>query len=106
MKTTTKKTITPKPGAAEHGPLVENHLVQSRFDDSPQHFADCCIIVIGNNHCWGKGDTLSEALRNASRPSKYIAYIGKNDTTVSEMDGALTWSKGFAPREIDRKGWK
>lgn len=69
-----------------------------------ERFADTVIIVIGNNHCWGKGATLEEARRNASRPAKYVAYIAAADTRVSEFDGALTWTRGHAPRLIAFKG--
>jgi len=62
--------------------------------------------VVGNNHCWGKGDTLEEALKYASRPAKYVAYIAKPDTTVSEFDGSLTWTRGFAPKLIASRGVK
>ena len=82
----------------------EPYLQVSLDANNPQHFADCCIIVIGDNHCWGKGATLQEAKKNASNPKKWIAFIGKNDTTISEFDGSLGWKTGFAPREIARHG--
>ena len=74
------------------------------LDDGEQHFADCEIIVIGDNHCWGKGEALDEAKRNASSPKRWIAFIAKKGTEVSEFDGSLIWQTGFAPREIARHG--
>ena len=71
-----------------------------------EQFADAVIIAIGNNHCWGKGNTLEDALKNASRPQKWVAYICHADTTVSEMDGSLTWTRGHAPRVIASRGVK
>ena len=91
---------TPKPAAKD--PLLQHCAVETK--SIPQHFANCCIIVVGNNHCWGKAPTLEEALKFAGKPKAYIAFIATNDTTVSEFDGALQWKTGFAPREIARKG--
>ena len=74
--------------------------------ETPELLSDLIVIVVGNNHCWGKGDTLDEALRNASRPTGYVAYVAKPDTTVSEFDGSLCWTRGFAPKLIMAKGVK
>lgn len=71
-----------------------------------EQLSDLIIIVIGDNHCWGKGDTLTEAHKNASRPRQYVAYIAKPDTQVSEFDGALTWNRGFKPKVIECKWTK
>jgi hypothetical protein len=68
--------------------------------------SDLVVIVVGNNHCWGKGDTLEEAIKNASRPTGYVAYVAKPDTTVSEMDGSLTWTRGFQPKLVASRGVK
>jgi len=73
-------------------------------DPVSEHFADCCIIVLGNNHHWGKAATLSAALALAKKPKAWVAYIAKLETTVSEVDGALSWARGFAPRKIASQG--
>lgn len=74
--------------------------------ETPEALADLTILVIGNNGCWGRADTLEEAFANASRPKAYIAYICHKSVRVSEFDGSLTWNRGFAPRVISRKGTK
>lgn len=74
--------------------------------DEPQHFADCVVIVIGNNNSWGKGATLNEARKLARNPTKWLAFIAHKDTTVSEFDAHLTWQPGFAPRLIASQGIK
>jgi len=65
---------------------------------------DWDVIVVGDNHCWGRAPLLEEAVKNASRPRRYVAYLCHPDTTVSEFDGALTWNKGCEPKLISRKG--
>ena len=60
------------------------------------------ILVIGPN-VWGRGDTLKEALKNASRPKKYIAYIAHPESRVDFM-GNITFPMDYPPKEIDRKG--
>lgn len=71
-----------------------------------ERFAGTKIIVIGDNRCWGRGDTLNEAKRNASNPRKWTAYIVTDDTTVSEFDASFTWTRGEAPRLIAYHGTK
>ena len=73
---------------------------------TPEVLADLVVIVVGNNHAWGKGATLDEALANASRPQKWVAYVAKPDTQVSELDAAFTWTRGFRPKLIASKGVK
>lgn len=84
--------------------LMESFIAEENA--TPEAFADLCIIVIGNNQSWGKGATLNEARKLAGNPTKYIAWLGKQDTSVSEMDGALSWTPGFAPRLIEIRGVK
>lgn len=72
----------------------------------PEAFEDVCVIVVGDNNCWGKAETLNEAKKLASNPRKWVAYVAKTDTTVSEVDGSLTWTRGFAPRKIASCGVK
>jgi hypothetical protein len=63
---------------------------------------DWTVIVIGNNHCWGKGSTVSEARKLASRPAKYSAYLCHPDTRVCEISGGLFYPKGEAPILVER----
>lgn len=53
---------------------------------------DLKILVMGAN-VWGKGDTLAEALKNASKPTHYIAYIVHHSAYVDDM-GYITWNTG------------
>lgn len=62
------------------------------------------IIVVGDNHCWGRGQTLDEALRRASKPKAYLAYICQPGSPVSELDGGISWYPGFKPKLIASKG--
>lgn len=62
------------------------------------------ILVMGPN-VWGKGDTLDEALKNATNPRMYIAYIIHHDTTVYD-DGSIGFPPGMHPKEIIRKETK
>jgi hypothetical protein len=72
---------------------------------------DIKILVTGDR-CWGKGDTIAEALANASlaagkKQTKYFVYLAHPDTTVDDMgDFGFPSSKDheFQPREIHRVG--
>lgn len=93
------------PETKERDPNLMEACIASQ--NSPlEAFTDLCIIVIGNNQCWGKGATLNEARKNASSPTKYIAWLCHKDTTVSGIDAALSWTTGFAPRLVEIRGVK
>lgn len=49
------------------------------------------IIVVGVNNCWGRAETLSQALKNANKPKHYAAFLCSNETTVSDLDGSLQY---------------
>lgn len=61
------------------------------------------VLVIGGNHCWGKGATLEEARRNAWFPKHYAAYLAHPDTRVHEVDGSIYYPAGCKPRLISKK---
>lgn len=63
------------------------------------------IIVVGSNHCWGRGKTLSEAMKNAYRPKHFVAYAAPKGTTVCEIDGSLNYpaNSTVEPFVIERK---
>ena len=61
------------------------------------------VIVIGDNHSWGRADLLNEALKNAYKPKHYVAYLCSDDTTVSGFDGSLTYPTDQKPIKIDEK---
>lgn len=61
------------------------------------------VLVIGGNHCWGKGATLDEAWRNAWFPKHYVAYLAHPDTRVHDVDGWLYYPAGCKPRLIAQK---
>lgn len=85
-------------------PAAEPHLLEYPEQDyAKEKFSDSEIIVVGSNHCWGRAELLEEAIKNASRPQYYVAYIAKRGTGVSEFDGALTFDKGSAPRVIAKR---
>ncbi len=66
---------------------------------------DVNILVIGD-HVWGRGATLEEALKGASKPRKYIAYIAHKSVYLDEM-GDFCYPAGVPvekPREIFRHG--
>jgi hypothetical protein len=45
---------------------------------------DCKILTIGDR-CWGKGDTLTQALKNMrkqGKSKKYVAYIVHPDSSI------------------------
>lgn len=66
---------------------------------------DMKVLVIGA-YVWGKGNTLTEALKNMrknGKSSKYIAYIVHPDSWVDGM-GAISYPSGYAPKEIHRVG--
>ena len=72
---------------------------------------DMKILVMGDNRCWGKGDTVAEALANARKPKRYIAYICHPKTQVDEMGYICTPARktvagrqAVRPKEILRKG--
>jgi hypothetical protein len=69
-------------------------------------FATLKILVVGDNHCWGKADTLEEALSLAWRPKRWVAYLVHPETSVHEVDGSLMCPKGYAPRKIFSRGVK
>ena len=67
------------------------------------------VLVVGPN-CWGKGDTIEQAKREAkkhwprygSRHFPYVAYRVSPETRVDEM-GMMIWkSKNPRPVEIER----
>lgn len=61
------------------------------------------IIVVGVNNCWGRAETLSQALKNASKPKHYVAWMCSEETTVNATDGSLEYPvKHGAPVLIDR----
>lgn len=61
------------------------------------------IIVVGDNFCWGKGDTVEEARRNADNPRKYLVYVVHPDSTVNGM-GGIEYPAGSKPWLIERHG--
>lgn len=63
------------------------------------------ILVIGCNGHWAKGETLDEAVKNAARPKRYIAFIAHADTTIDDFGGAC-YPMGYAPKVISRHGFK
>lgn len=65
-----------------------------------------CIIVIGANGTWGKADSVREAMRLASRPKNYIAYLAPKDASVTDMGSIRYNREEFVPIEIDRKEGK
>jgi hypothetical protein len=69
------------------------------------NISDLKIIVFGDNHNWGKGDTLEQALKLAGKPRNYIAYVAHPDTVVDGM-GGMSYPEGQAPKNIIRKGVK
>jgi hypothetical protein len=68
---------------------------------------DLKVIVIGDNFYWGKGETLEEAIKLASHPKRYVAYITHPDSTVDGM-GGVSYPAGDSnrPKVIARKGIK
>jgi hypothetical protein len=60
------------------------------------------VIVFGSNHLWAIAPTLKEAVSKAERPKQWIAYSIHPDTTVDGM-GMMTYPKGHAPIELERK---
>ena len=61
-------------------------------------------IAIGL-HCWGRGATEAESLKNLEDKSRgWIVYEVGPGTTVSGMDGSLIYpSAGPAPRMVARR---
>jgi len=49
------------------------------------------IIVVGTNNCWGRADTLSQALKNAYKPKHYTAWLCSDETKVNDIDGGLVY---------------
>lgn len=49
------------------------------------------VIVVGTNHCWGRAETLSQALKNAFKPKYYVAWMCSDETTVTDIDGSLQY---------------
>lgn len=64
---------------------------------------DMMILVVGSNHCWGRGDTLKEALENATKPKSYRAYIIHPDTRVTSM-GYMEFPNDFPPKLFHEVG--
>jgi hypothetical protein len=62
------------------------------------------ILVVGPN-VWGRGDTLTEAIANASKPKQYIAYIVHPSTYVDGM-GMLSYPGDYPPKEFHRHRMK
>jgi hypothetical protein len=60
------------------------------------------MIAIGDNRCWGKGDTIEEALKNAQRPRHYVLYVVHPDTVVDGM-GWLQFPMGEDPKRVMTK---
>jgi hypothetical protein len=65
---------------------------------------DVKVLVVGTNQCWGKADTLAEALSLAFNPKKYVAYMAHRLTDVNPVDGSLSFPVGCAPKCIVRRG--
>jgi hypothetical protein len=72
--------------------------------EAKEALADLVVIVVGNNHQWAKAATLDEAVRNAGNPKKWVAYVAKPDTQVSEVDAGFSWTRGWKPKLITSKG--
>lgn len=77
-------------------------MTDTKFQRPASKWPKTCVIVVGGNHGWGKGATLSEARRWASRPKHYVAYLAHADTTVDSM-GYLTYPGIYPPIKIDEK---
>jgi hypothetical protein len=67
------------------------------------NLTDVRILVIGDR-VWGRGKTLKEALANAHKPRKYIAYLCVDDTSVDPMGRFVFPKKDQAPVEFHRVG--
>ena len=58
-----------------------------------------CYMVVGP-HCWGKGDTVEEALKSAkkNKPSgfrgDYEAFDVPDDAFVDDYNGSVRWADG------------
>ncbi len=62
------------------------------------------VIVLGDNHSWGRADTLTQAFKNAYSPKHYVAFLCSDETEVSGFDGALSYPlDGPEPVKIDEK---
>lgn len=63
------------------------------------------FLVIGSNGCWGRGFSIDEALKNASKPKYYVAFKANTKRTpimlCTEM-GGLSY-RGEEPVEVERK---
>jgi hypothetical protein len=49
------------------------------------------IIVVGVNNCWGRAETLTQALKNANKPKHYAAFLCSDETKVNDIDGGLEY---------------
>lgn len=62
-------------------------------------------LVIGTNQCWGRGFSIDEALKNASKPKHYVVYKANTRRTpimcCTDMGGYSY--RGEEPVEIERK---
>lgn len=67
------------------------------------HRIEGVVVVIGPG-VWGKGKTLTEALKQAHRPKRYVAYFAPEDTAVDELGSLIYPSGDFYPVVIERKG--
>jgi hypothetical protein len=96
--------------------IVKDAEVLLRNDTIAQDVTDGCgcpvgtqgllyFLVIGANGCWGRGFSVEEALKNAMKPKRWIAWKANTKRTpimsCSDMGGLCY--RGEEPVEIERK---
>jgi hypothetical protein len=52
---------------------------------------DYLFLIIGDNNCWGKGKTETEAKKSCFNPKQYLVYLVDPSTRVNNM-GDLIWA--------------
>ena len=60
------------------------------------------ILVYGQG-VWGKGKTITEAMKNAGKPKWYIVYFAPAGAYVNEYGGIVSPNPTFGIVEIESK---
>lgn len=61
-------------------------------------YDEACVLVIGQN-VWGKGETIEEALKEATNPKSYDIYFAEKTTKVTSL-GDIEYKEGCPPKFI------